>query len=175
MSSIFVLVCSFVCVRITLDLRESFISSYALKCARETRKDLFGALFQTGAPLAQRFGTAAEFGELCAFVCSLQAGYLTGQNLLAPADVYRIVPRRTWVRRKAEARLSRDEFDGLYRLVRVQTLAELVFGDAARAKAWLHSPKERLGGTAPMDFAADTLGFEAVQAWLHEIDQGYFA
>ena len=29
---------------------------------------------------------------------------LTGQNLLSPADVYRIVPRRTWVRRKAEAR-----------------------------------------------------------------------
>jgi putative toxin-antitoxin system antitoxin component (TIGR02293 family) len=100
---------------------------------------------------------------------------LTGQNLLSPADVYRIVPRRTWIRRKAEARLSRDEFDGLYRLVRVQTLAELVFGDAARAQAWLHSPKERLGGAAPMDFAADTLGFEAVQAWLHEIDQGYFA
>lgn len=52
--------CSFVCVRITLDLRESFISSYALKCARGTRKDLFGALFQTGAPLAQRFGTATS-------------------------------------------------------------------------------------------------------------------
>ena len=52
--------CSFVCVRITLDLREAFISSYALRCARETRKDLFGALFQTGAPLAQRFGTATS-------------------------------------------------------------------------------------------------------------------
>ena len=52
--------CSFVCVRITLDLREAFISSYALRCARGTRKDLFSALFQTGAPLAQRFGTATS-------------------------------------------------------------------------------------------------------------------
>ena len=30
---------------------------------------------------AQRFGTAAEFGELCAYLCSLQAGYITGQLL----------------------------------------------------------------------------------------------
>ena len=37
---------------------------------------------------AQRFGTAAEFGELCAFVCSLQAGYLTGQNLLIDGGAY---------------------------------------------------------------------------------------
>lgn len=98
---------------------------------------------------------------------------LEDRALLAPADVHRIVPRRTWARRKTGAALSRDEFDGLYRLVRVQALAELVFGDAERARAWLHSPKERLGGATPMAFAADTLGFEAVQAWLHEIDQGW--
>lgn len=58
---------------------------------------------------------------------------------------------------------------------RAQTLAEQVFGDAARAQVWLQSPKERLGGATPMVFAADTQGCEAVQAWLHEIDQGYFA
>jgi putative toxin-antitoxin system antitoxin component (TIGR02293 family) len=100
---------------------------------------------------------------------------LEEQPLLSPADIHRIVPRRTWLRRRAEARLSRDEFDGLYRLVRTQALAELVFGDAERARAWLHGPKERLGGATPMACAADTLGFEAVQSWLHEIDQGWFA
>ena len=31
---------------------------------------------------ARRFGDPNEFGELCAFVCSAQAGYITGQNLL---------------------------------------------------------------------------------------------
>ncbi|MEM1287325.1 MAG: SDR family oxidoreductase [Pseudomonadota bacterium] len=31
---------------------------------------------------AGRFGTADEFGEVCAFLCSQQAGYLTGQNIL---------------------------------------------------------------------------------------------
>ncbi|MBE7420097.1 MAG: DUF2384 domain-containing protein [Ideonella sp.] len=100
---------------------------------------------------------------------------LERQPLLAPADIHRVVPRRTWLRRRAEARLARDEFDGLYRLVRTQALAELVFGDTERARAWLHSPKERLGGQAPMACATDTLGFEAVQAWLHEIDQGWLA
>ena len=29
-----------------------------------------------------RFGTAEEFGDYCAFLCSAQAGYVTGQNLL---------------------------------------------------------------------------------------------
>src|SRR5574343_1131421 len=37
---------------------------------------------------AQRFGTPQEFGALCAFVCSAQAGYLTGQNLLVDGGAY---------------------------------------------------------------------------------------
>ncbi len=31
---------------------------------------------------ARRLGTADEFGATCAFLCSAQAGYITGQNLL---------------------------------------------------------------------------------------------
>lgn len=31
---------------------------------------------------AGRFGTPAEFGSACAFLCSAQAGFITGQNLL---------------------------------------------------------------------------------------------
>ena len=37
---------------------------------------------------AQRFGTAAEFGDVCAFMCSQQAGYLTGQNILLDGGAY---------------------------------------------------------------------------------------
>lgn len=36
----------------------------------------------------QRFGTAEEFGAWCAFVCSAQAGFLTGQNLLLDGGVF---------------------------------------------------------------------------------------
>jgi 3-oxoacyl-[acyl-carrier protein] reductase len=37
---------------------------------------------------AGRFGHPEEFGELCAFVCSAQAGYLSGQNLLIDGGLY---------------------------------------------------------------------------------------
>jgi 3-oxoacyl-[acyl-carrier protein] reductase len=37
---------------------------------------------------ARRFGQPDEFGELCAFVCSAQASYITGQNFLIDGGVY---------------------------------------------------------------------------------------
>ena len=37
---------------------------------------------------AKRFGTPAEFGAICAFLCSQHAGYMTGQNILADGGAY---------------------------------------------------------------------------------------
>ena len=37
---------------------------------------------------AQRFGEPEEFGQLCAYLCSRQAGYITGQNLLIDGGAY---------------------------------------------------------------------------------------
>lgn len=37
---------------------------------------------------AGRFGDPAEFGELCAYICSVQAGYITGQNLLIDGGAF---------------------------------------------------------------------------------------
>ena len=37
---------------------------------------------------ARRFGTPAEFGAACAFLCSAQAGFITGQNLLLDGGQY---------------------------------------------------------------------------------------
>ena len=37
---------------------------------------------------ARRFGTAEEFGAVCAFMCSVQAAYLTGQNVLLDGGAY---------------------------------------------------------------------------------------
>jgi 3-oxoacyl-[acyl-carrier protein] reductase len=37
---------------------------------------------------ARRFGTPDEFGAACAFLCSAQAGYITGQNLLIDGGVF---------------------------------------------------------------------------------------
>jgi 3-oxoacyl-[acyl-carrier protein] reductase len=37
---------------------------------------------------AGRFGDPAEFGELCAYVCSAQAAFITGQNFLIDGGTY---------------------------------------------------------------------------------------
>ena len=37
---------------------------------------------------AKRFGQPDEFGDACAFLCSAQAGYITGQNLLIDGGVF---------------------------------------------------------------------------------------
>ena len=64
------------------------------------RGNMSGAAQKTGQPLeaimdsrrknipAQRFGTSEEFGAICAFLCSVQAGYMTGQNVLADGGAY---------------------------------------------------------------------------------------
>ena len=64
------------------------------------RGTMHGAAAKSGQPLeavmakraalipAQRFGTADEFGAICAFICSVHAGYLTGQNILLDGGAY---------------------------------------------------------------------------------------
>ncbi|AMO22308.1 SDR family oxidoreductase [Ramlibacter solisilvae] len=64
------------------------------------RGTMIGASQKSGKPLeevmaarrqtipAKRFGTPAEFGATCAFLCSQQAGYITGQNVLTDGGAY---------------------------------------------------------------------------------------
>ena len=52
------------------------------KTADEIRKA------RTEANPARRFGTIEEFGDACAFLCSAQAGFITGQNLLMDGGLY---------------------------------------------------------------------------------------
>jgi 3-oxoacyl-[acyl-carrier protein] reductase len=37
---------------------------------------------------ARRFGSPEEFGAICAFLCSAQAGFITGQNILADGGAF---------------------------------------------------------------------------------------
>jgi 3-oxoacyl-[acyl-carrier protein] reductase len=52
------------------------------KTAEELRR------IRTEANPAGRFGTIEEFGDACAFLCSAQAGFITGQNLLMDGGLY---------------------------------------------------------------------------------------
>jgi len=57
--------------------------------ATKTGQSLDAVMAKRAAAIpAQRFGTADEFGAVCAFLCSLQAGYLTGQNILLDGGAY---------------------------------------------------------------------------------------
>ena len=57
--------------------------------AKSAGKTIEDAMSQakSGIP-AGRFGSAAEFGAVCAFLCSAQAGYVVGQNLLLDGGAY---------------------------------------------------------------------------------------
>ena len=64
------------------------------------RGTMAGAAAKTGKPLeaimderralnpSRRFGLTGEFGAYCAFLCSVHAGYVTGQNLLMDGGAY---------------------------------------------------------------------------------------
>jgi 3-oxoacyl-[acyl-carrier protein] reductase len=64
------------------------------------RSTMAGAAAKVGKPIeavmderralnpTRRFGTPAEFGAVCAFLCSVHAGYITGQNILLDGGAY---------------------------------------------------------------------------------------
>ena len=57
--------------------------------AQQTGKTLEQARAAQAAPIpAGRLGAPEEFGALCAFLCSRQAGYFTGQNVLLDGGLY---------------------------------------------------------------------------------------
>jgi len=59
------------------------------RAARQSGKDIEKIRAEQAAEIpAQRFGTAEEFGQTCAFLCSRQAGYITGQNILMDGGLF---------------------------------------------------------------------------------------
>ncbi len=65
-------------------LRHGFAAS--AKRSGSTEEEIM-AQWQAGVP-AKRFGTPSEFGHMCAFLCSVHAGYITGQSILMDGGLY---------------------------------------------------------------------------------------
>jgi 3-oxoacyl-[acyl-carrier protein] reductase len=65
-------------------LRSNFV--FNAKKLGKTPDDL--ARERAAANPAKRFGTPQEFGDACAYLCSAQAGFITGQNLLMDGGAY---------------------------------------------------------------------------------------
>lgn len=67
------------------DRLKGTLASTASKTGQDV--DAIRAARQKSIP-AGRFGNAEEFGAICAFLCSVQAGYMNGQNVLADGGAY---------------------------------------------------------------------------------------
>jgi 3-oxoacyl-[acyl-carrier protein] reductase len=65
-------------------LRANF--EFNAKKTGKTAEDIARARIEANP--AKRLGTASEFGDACAYLCSAQAGYITGQNLLLDGGAY---------------------------------------------------------------------------------------
>jgi putative toxin-antitoxin system antitoxin component (TIGR02293 family) len=61
------------------------------------------------------------------------------------------------------------------RNLEMRVLAERVFGDQAKADAWLNRPNPSLSGQKPVDLLGDELGTAVVRETLEQIDHGIFA
>jgi 3-oxoacyl-[acyl-carrier protein] reductase len=66
--------------------RIQVVLGYAAKQAGRTFEEQLA--LRTEAIPARRIGSAAEFGALCAYLCSMHAGYITGQNILIDGGAY---------------------------------------------------------------------------------------
>ncbi|HXW24544.1 MAG TPA: antitoxin Xre/MbcA/ParS toxin-binding domain-containing protein [Xanthobacteraceae bacterium] len=84
-----------------------------------------------------------------------------------------VIPPRTRRHRKARKEpLTVEESDRLVRLARIQATAEDVFGDAAKANAWLREPLGILDAKPPLEVARTESGARVVEQILAKIDWG---
>ncbi len=86
-----------------------------------------------------------------------------------------INPRTLRHRRSRREPLSVEEADRAVRLARVYGHAEEVFGDGARAWAWLRAPNRSLDDHVPVQLLQTETGARVVEEALTRIDEGIFA
>ncbi len=87
-----------------------------------------------------------------------------------------VIPARTLKhRRQRKEPLSIDESDRLARVAKMYELAVKVYGDRDDGRDWLMRPKRRFDERTPLRMLRTEKGEEAVQDFLIQIDEGYFA
>lgn len=87
-----------------------------------------------------------------------------------------VIPKRTLVRRRANHEdLSREERDKAFRLARIISEADRVFGDKKIADRWLRQPLASFAGQNPLQLLKSEHGALAVDEVLGQIDHGIFS
>jgi putative toxin-antitoxin system antitoxin component (TIGR02293 family) len=87
-----------------------------------------------------------------------------------------VIPARTLKHRRQKGQsLSLDESDRLARVARMYELAVKVYQDREGARKWLSGEKRRFDGKTALSMLRTEAGEHAVQDFLIQIDEGYFA
>jgi putative toxin-antitoxin system antitoxin component (TIGR02293 family) len=101
---------------------------------------------------------------------TLQAFHRAG---FADHEIEMILPARTRRHRAArKERLTVEESDRAVRLLRIQSLAEEVFGDGGKAGRWLRKSLAVLDGETPLAIARTEAGARVVEGILGRIAWG---
>ena len=66
--------------------RQKFMAEMAMKIKNISREEAIAEIHESIA--AKRMGAPEEFGDACAFLCSTQAGFISGQNLQLDGGSY---------------------------------------------------------------------------------------
>lgn len=83
------------------------------------------------------------------------------------------ISQKTVTRRQAAGRLTSEESDRLYRLLKLLDAAvELFEGDTTAAKEWLEAPAVGLSGLRPIEMTASTAETDAVLDLVARLELG---
>ena len=77
-------------------------------------------------------------------------------------------------RRHRREKLTVEESDRVFRIIRVLTSAESVYGSRERALEWLRKPHPRLDARSPLSLLNTDTGSRIVEELLIQIDEGMF-
>lgn len=102
---------------------------------------------------------------------------LAADPAITMADLAQAIgTRRTLDRRlKEDSRLSLEEGDRLDSFIQVLDLAAHIFGNRAKAMAWLRAPKHRFDGRTPLEMMRTGTGARAIEELLIASQHGIMA
>ena len=82
------------------------------------------------------------------------------------------IKKSTLIRRKREGRLSFEESQRLYRIVRLLNMAEKLFGSSEHARQWVNTSSRDFEGKSPLEYADNEIGAREVETVLDRIGDG---
>ena len=92
---------------------------------------------------------------------------------ISPEERDRIIPLKMLKTKLVSNQLlTVDESDRLFRFAHITSMADVIFGDAEKAKQWLSKPKSRFSGKSPTAMLTTTHGTHRVEQMLIEVNEG---